>query len=99
MSEENIKKKSIEDKLTTIKYNCDCEPHLIVDEQKCRNCENRCCTYICPAGVYTYDESKNIINVEYENCLECGACRVACPHNAIEWNYPKAGCGVIYKQS
>ena len=99
MSEENIKKKTIEDKLTTIKYNCSSKPHLTVDEQKCRNCEKRYCTYICPAGVYTYDENSNTVNVEYENCLECGACRIACPYGAIEWNYPEAGCGVIYKQS
>ncbi len=99
MSEENIKKNTIEDKLTTIKYNCDSESHLVLNKELCKNCESRCCTYICPAKVYTYDEDNNIINVDYENCLECGACRIACPLDAIDWQYPRAGCGVIYKQS
>ena len=39
------------------------------------------------------------IKVEYENCLECGACRMICPNNAIEWQYPKSSKGVIYKLS
>ena len=39
------------------------------------------------------------ITVQYENCLECGACRMACPKNAIDWNYPKASLGVLYKKS
>ena len=92
-------KKSIEDKLTTIKYNCDKEAHLIVANELCRICEKRCCTYICPAKVYSYDENTSTINVEYENCLECGACRIACPLNAIDWNYTRADYGVIYKHS
>ncbi len=99
MSEENIKKNGIEDKLTTIKYNCDSKTHLVPDENICSRCEIRCCTYICPAKVYSYDENSGMLNVEYENCLECGACKIACPYDAIGWNYPKAGCGVIYKQS
>lgn len=97
--DENIKKNSIEDKLSTIKYNCDCESHLIADNEKCRLCENRVCTCICPANVYTYDENKNVLNVEYENCLECGACRIICPMDAIDWNYPKGKYGVNYKHS
>ena len=98
MSDDKIKK-TIEDKLTTIKYNCDSESQLVIDRELCKNCESRCCTYICPAKVYVYDENQNIINVDYENCLECGACRIACPYGAINWNYPKAGYGVVFKQS
>ncbi|WP_243675885.1 4Fe-4S dicluster domain-containing protein [Vulcanisaeta distributa] len=31
-------------------------------------------------------------------CLECGTCRVVCPENNIEWNYPpKSGFGVQYR--
>ena len=96
-SEEN--KKSIEDKLTTIKYNCCRKPHLKVNQDLCRNCESRCCTHICPAKVYSYNEDTNEIEVEDENCLECGACRIACPLNAIDWEYPKGDYGVIYKNS
>ena len=39
---------------------------------------------------------KMIIN--YENCLECGACRIACEEQCIDWNYPKGNKGVTFKQ-
>ena len=78
---------SIEDKLYTIKSTPDKVSHLIPDEKYCQNCENRICTKICPANVYEWENDKLIIN--YENCLECGACRVCCKH--IEWKYPTNG--------
>lgn len=96
-NEEN--KKSIQDKLTTIKYNCSNKTHLVLDKEKCAKCKEKICTHICPAAVYVEDENINEIIVQYENCLECGACRVSCPHNAISWEYPEAGCGVILKNN
>lgn len=96
---ENNDKKSIQDKLTLIKYNCDIKTHLIVDKQKCEKCKEKTCTFICPAEVYSVDENTNEIIVQYENCFECGACRIACPKGAIDWNYPSAGCGVVFKHN
>lgn len=92
-------KKSIQDKLSTIKYNCAKETHLKVDMEKCLKCKEKTCTFICPADVYSIDAQTNKTVVQYENCLECGACKIACPKNAIEWEYPEAGCGVIFKNS
>ena len=92
-------KKSIQDKLATLKYNCDIKEHLKVDQEKCKNCKNKTCAFICPANVYSIDEETQKTIVQWENCLECGACKIACPKKAIEWNYPSAGCGIIYKNS
>ena len=92
-------KKSIQDKLSTIKYNCDSKAHLIVNQKKCVKCKEKTCTFICPANVYSEDENSGEIIVQYESCLECGACRIACKKNAIDWCYPKQGCGIIYKNS
>ena len=92
-------KKSIQDKLATIKYNCSEESHLNVEQKKCAKCKNKVCTKICPAKVYEFDENLNEIIVQYENCLECGACRIACPKGAISWEYPSSGCGVIFKNN
>ncbi len=91
--------KSIQNKLATVKYNCDDNTHLIVNQEKCAKCKDKVCTYICPAGVYSVDENTGEIVVQYENCLECGACRIACPKKSIDWNYPHAGCGVILKNN
>ena len=47
------------------------------------------CLYICPANVYRADDNR--ISVAYEGCLECGSCRIACPHLNIEWRFPTGG--------
>ena len=39
------------------------------------------------------------IIIKHENCLECGACKIACPKNNIKWCYPESGHGVIFKNS
>lgn len=97
--QENNNKKSIQDKLTTIKYNCNNKTHLIVNQEVCVKCKEKTCTFICPANVYTLDEQTQEIIVQYENCLECGACKIACPYKAIIWEYPNSGCGVVFKNS
>ena len=99
MEENKKNKKSIQDKLATIKYNCNNKSHLILDPKKCEKCKEKICTTICPASVYELDENLGEIIVQYENCLECGACRIACPKNAISWEYPSSGCGVIFKNN
>ncbi len=99
----------IEKKLINVKYATDKTSHLILNQEICKVCEDKVCLNICPANVYKQcvlgDNSTegakkdDTIEVEYENCLECGACKIACPYGAIEWRYPSAGTGVIYKFS
>ncbi len=72
------------------------ESHLKVNQELCKTCEARCCLRACPARVYTEDEQGRI-QVEFEACLECGTCLIACPRGAIQWSYPKGGFGVQYK--
>lgn len=91
--------KLIQNKLMTVKYNCANDSHLIVDQDICKSCKEKTCIYICPADVYSQDEKSENIIMQYENCLECGACRIACPKKNISWRYPSSGCGVVYKNS
>lgn len=95
--DEKIISKNIDDKLATIKYTCDTESHLIVNQDKCRKCKKRFCTFICPANVYSWDSENKKMLVKFEDCLECGACRIACEKKNIDWKYPKAGYGVKFK--
>jgi len=70
--------------------------HLKVKDQAvCRRCEDKPCTYICPAGVYVWENGQ--LTVQYSGCLECGSCRFACPHDNIDWSYPRGGYGVALK--
>jgi len=88
--------KSTEEKLFTVKTNPDTESHLKIDEETCRKCETKVCLYVCPANVYQENEQSKTIVVNYENCLECGTCKIAC--DKIDWKYPRAKYGVSYKQ-
>ena len=92
-------KTSIDDKLFSVKTKSSDKSHLVAELQKCKKCNERCCLHICPANVYSWNEKENTLEIAYENCLECGACRIACPNKALIWNYPESGCGITYKYS
>ncbi len=97
MSENKIPE-NIDDKLFSVKYTCDTQSHLILNQEKCLKCKEKYCTFICPANVYTWEAAEKILVARYENCLECGACRIACEKRSIDWKYPRAGYGMGFKQ-
>jgi ferredoxin like protein len=81
----------VEDKLFLNRFRVDEESHLeLVDYSLCiRKCPDQPCLYICPAN--------DRISVNHEGCLECGTCRVGCPHFNIKWRFPKGGYGIRHK--
>lgn len=88
------KKLSLEDKLFLVKTKKDTVSHIEVDKIKCRRCQSKICLRVCPAK--TYEEHDGEIVVAYENCLECGSCRVVCSDGAIHWENPRGGMGVTF---
>ena len=94
---DDIKNKvNIDDKLFLNTYTADTVSHLIIkDETVCANCKEKPCTEFCPARVYEYKDDHIVVG--FEGCLECGACRIACPHDNIDWNYPRGGFGVQFR--
>ena len=88
---------SVEEKLETIKFKIDKVAHIIVKKDHCQECTTRPCLTICPAENYQWDEKRDELIFNYEGCLECGACRIICPKDAIDWSYPRGGYGVKYR--
>jgi ferredoxin like protein len=89
---------TITDKLYTIRFKCDTVSHLTIkDQEVCQACLEKSCNYFCPADVYEWDPKQKITMVAFENCIECGTCRIACPANNIKWLYPTGGYGISYK--
>ena len=88
----------IDKNLYTLKYAPDTDSHLHPKNEDCKMCEGRPCTFICPAEVYEWNEDKQELMVNFENCLECGACRIACDKQTLIWDYPKQSYGVTFKQ-
>lgn len=91
MSEKRL---SVEERLGLVAFTIDEEPHIKLKEEVCSQCEARYCLFVCPAKLYTEENGK--IHFNHEGCLECGTCRVACPHD-LDWNYPAGGFGVHYQ--
>ncbi len=88
---------TIDDKLNKLKYNCDTISHLNPDCSLCIECKSKICTKICPANVYEWDSENKKLIVNYENCLECGACKIVCEMDCLKWEYPRANKGVAFK--
>lgn len=64
-------------------------PILTLDKETCTGCT--LCATVCPHRVFTMAEGKANI-ADYGACIECGACAVNCPVQAIYVN-PDDGCG------
>ncbi|MBN7772498.1 ferredoxin family protein [Clostridium aminobutyricum] len=93
---DNNKKGNIDNKLFMNNYKVDSMSHLTIKDQAvCEKCEDKSCTILCPAHVYEWKDEQ--IMVSYEGCLECGACRIACPHDNIDWNFPRGGYGIQFR--
>jgi ferredoxin like protein len=88
----------IDDMLMSLKYYVDeHESHLcIISSEVCKQCTDKGCLYFCPVGVYR-EEASGAVQISYQSCIECGSCRVMCPHNNVIWKYPRGGFGIAYK--
>ncbi len=90
---------SISERLGANSFTTDRVSHLkIADARLCQTCALRPCIKVCPAEVYHWEGDH--LRINYENCLELGACRVACQelgNHALEWEFPVGSRGVHYR--
>lgn len=47
----------------------------------CQHCDNPPCVPVCPTGA-TYRRPDGIVAVDYDVCIGCASCAVACPYQA-----------------
>lgn len=95
-----LKPVNVDEKLGLLEYKADhSNAHIkIKNASTCANdCKDKPCTTICPAKVYVWEEAQKKIILAYENCIECGACRMLCTFDNIECHWPRGGFGVQYK--
>lgn len=89
---------NVDAKLGRNVFKLDKNSHIEVRHEICRaRCTKRYCLFVCPANVYSWSEERERVHVEFEGCLECGACLIACRHEALDWRYPQAGFGVQFR--
>jgi len=98
MGEEQKGDPRLEERLYADEYRPDKVSHLdIPDALRCRECPGRPCIPSCPAGTYRWSDEGGSVVISFENCLECGTCRLVCPYANISWRYPMGGLGICYR--
>ncbi|MDE1975873.1 MAG: 4Fe-4S dicluster domain-containing protein [Elusimicrobia bacterium] len=93
---------TVEAKLGTLEWKKSPNSHIALKDASAESpcateCKTKPCTTVCPAKVYEWHEDGRKIIVNYENCIECGACRMLCPFDNIVCDWPEGGMGVKYK--
>ncbi|MBI2026965.1 MAG: 4Fe-4S dicluster domain-containing protein [Deltaproteobacteria bacterium] len=53
---------------------------------QCMQCDNPPCVKVCPVQA-TWKESDGIVVVDYDWCIGCRYCQVACPYEARHFNF------------
>ena len=94
----SMREHSLDDLLGLDRYESDERSHISVDESRCSACQKKVCLTVCPAEVYVLREER--IVVRHENCLECGACTIACNAEGprwVDWRNPQGGYGIVYQ--
>lgn len=86
----------LDQRLETVAFKPDPEPHIVIYQERCRACEGHPCTVVCPAALYVWEGDQIVHNCD--GCLECGSCRLVCPLDAILWHHPLGGYGVRYRR-
>ena len=85
-----------EDYLELVTITPGSQSHIrFIDAGRCASCPEKACTYVCPSGVFFWDETKKKLEILWQRCVECEACEPACPDN-IRFSYPGGGFGVTY---
>ncbi len=57
----------------------------------CMHCHNAPCVKVCPVGArYEEEETGGIVVTDWERCIGCRYCQVACPYgvNSFNWGDP-----------
>lgn len=52
----------------------------------CQHCEHAPCVEVCPVGA-SYHRPDGIVMMDYDRCIGCRYCEVACPYGARAFNW------------
>ncbi len=53
---------------------------------QCMHCADAPCTHVCPVSA-TYQRADGIVMMDYDKCIGCRYCQMACPYGARVFNW------------
>jgi Fe-S-cluster-containing dehydrogenase component len=60
--------------------------HTFFLSRPCLHCQNAPCVEVCPVKA-TYHREDGLVVMDYERCIGCRYCQVACPYDARQFNW------------
>lgn len=65
---------------------CEINGKKVFLPRPCQHCEHAPCVDVCPVGA-SYYRSDGIVMMDYDLCIGCRYCEVACPYGARAFNW------------
>ncbi len=62
----------------------------------CQHCDNAPCTKVCPVGA-RFKRSDGLVLTDFERCIGCRYCEVACPYGVNYFNWKKPSKNQYYE--